>query len=257
METPSDPHGSFAGRPFFIDVDSIRDRGRLSWLDVFDPRCRVLCALVFTGALALTQSLPGLLAGSVVPCLLIFAKDSRDTTKALIHTLIRVNAVTVFVWLVLPLTAPGGWAEGLRLAFFVTCKLNAASVTLIRMIAELGMERIDGVLIYFRVPEKMRVLLLLTARYVFLLQDRLSAMTRAIRLRAPELRGKRLYAAFACMLGTTLIHSSDKAERSMLALRCRGGMGGFSQYRPLDWRWHDTSLCAFFAANAIVVCLCA
>jgi cobalt/nickel transport system permease protein len=224
-------------------------------MDVFDPRCRVLCAMLLTGALASVRSLSGLLAGSAVPVLLLLLLFVRDP-KELAKILIRVNAVTVFVWLVLPLSAPGGWTEGLRLAFLVTYKLNAISVTLIPMIAELGMERIDGVLIAFRVPEKMRVLLLLTARYVFLLRDRLSAMTRAIRLRAPELRGRRLYAAFACMLGTTLIHSSDKAERSMLALRCRGGMGGFSQCRPLNWRWRDTSLCAFVTANVIVMCVC-
>jgi energy-coupling factor transporter transmembrane protein EcfT len=240
-----------------MDAGVVHDGGHLSRLDVFDPRCRVFCALLLAGVLASAQSLPGLLAGSAVPFLLLLlllfpsAGDSRELTKTLIH----VNAVTVFVWLVLPPTAPGGWAEGFRSAFLVTCKLNLISVTLIRMIAELGMERIDGVLISFRVPEKMRVLLLLTARYVFLLRDRLSAMTRAIRLRAPGLKGKPLYAAFACMLGTTLIHSSDKAERSMLALRCRGGMGGFSQCRPLNWRWRDTSLCAFFAANVIAVCL--
>jgi energy-coupling factor transporter transmembrane protein EcfT len=99
----------------------------------------------------------------------------------------------------------------------------------------------------------MRVLLLLTLRYTLLLMDRVSAMTRAIRLRAPALRGKRLCLAFACMLGTTLIHSSDRAERSALAMRCRGGIAGFSQYRTEHWRLCDTLLCAFFAANTALL----
>jgi cobalt/nickel transport system permease protein len=202
-----------------------------------------------TGALASVQSLPGVLTGAAVPFLLFFAKDPKGLAKKLVH----INSVTIFVWLILPLTAPDGWIKGLWLAFLFTCKLNLISVTLIRMVAELGMEGIDNALLYFRVPEKMRILLLLTTRYVFLLQDRLSAMTRAIRLRGPELRGKFLYKTFACMLGTTLIHSSDKAERSMLALRCRGGMGGFVQCRPLNWRWQDTLLCVFFVANVAVV----
>jgi energy-coupling factor transporter transmembrane protein EcfT len=209
----------------------------------------VLCALLLAGALAAARSLPGLLTGCAVPVVLFFAKGSKDLIKNLLH----VNALTIAVWLVLPLTAPSGWLAGLELAFLVTCKLNLISVTLIRMVAELGIEQIDSVLIWCRVSEKMRVLLLLTARYVFLLRDRLGTMTRAIRLRAPGLRGKPLYAAFACMLGTTLIHSSDRAERSMLALNCRGGMKGFSQCRPLNWRFQDTLLCAFFAANAAAV----
>jgi cobalt/nickel transport system permease protein len=209
----------------------------------------VICALLLTVLLASARSLPGLLAGSGIPFLLLFTGNLRELGRSLVH----VNAVTVFVWILLPLTTPGPWSEGLRLAFLLTCKLNLISVTLIRMIAELGMGRIDNVLGDFRLPEKMRVLLLLTMRYVLLLMDRTAAMTRAIRLRAPELRGKRLCSAFACMLGTTLIHSSDRAERSMLAIRCRGGMGGFSQCCPLRWGACDTLLCAFFALNAVVV----
>jgi energy-coupling factor transporter transmembrane protein EcfT len=183
-----------------------------------------------------------------------------ELARALAH----VNAVTVFVWILLPLTVPGPRAadifsvEGLRLALLTTCKLNLISVTLIRMVAALGMGRIDNVLGDFRLPEKMRVLLLLTMRYVLSLTERVSTMTRALRLRAPGLKGRRMCAAFACMLGTTLIHSSDRAERSLLAMRCRAGsdisyLSGFSQCRPLRWRACDTALCFFFAANAAVV----
>jgi cobalt/nickel transport system permease protein len=218
----------------------------------------VICALFLTVALASVRSLPGLLAGGVVPFLLLFAGDLKELGKTLAH----VNAVTIFVWLLLPLTTPGPrWGAfsmpGLHLALLVTCKLNLISVTLIRMVAELGMGRIDNVLGDFRLPEKLRVLLLLTMRYVLLLMDRVATMIRAIRLRAPELRGRRLCVAFGCMLGTTLIHSSDRAERSMLAMRCRGGMAGFAQCCPLKWRSCDTLLCAFFGLNvALIVAVC-
>jgi energy-coupling factor transporter transmembrane protein EcfT len=221
----------------------------------------VFCALALSAALASARSLPGLLAGGAVPFLLLFAGNPADLGKALAH----VNAVTVFIWLLLPLTVPGVSGErvagvfsieGLRLALLATCKLNLISVVLIRMVAALGMGRIDNVLGDFHLPEKMRVLLLLTMRYVFLLTERVAAMTRAVRLRAPDLRGGRMCAAFACMLGTTLIHSSDRAERSMLAMRCRAGSGtlrGFSQCCPLRWRARDTALCLFFAANIAAV----
>jgi cobalt/nickel transport system permease protein len=215
----------------------------------------VLCALVLTVVLASAQSPAGLLAGSAVPFLLLFAGDFGGMAGTLRH----VNAVTVFAWIVLPFTTPGERVGGLfsepgiRLAALLTCKLNLISVVLIRMVAELGMGRIDNVLGDFHIPEKMRALLLLTLRYTLLLMERVAATARAIRLRAPELRGKRLCSAFGCMLGTTLIHSSDRAERSMLAMRCRGGMAGFSQCCPLAWRARDTALCALFAANAALV----
>jgi energy-coupling factor transporter transmembrane protein EcfT len=245
-----------------FDAGHICDAGKPSRLDIFDPRCRVFCALALSAALASAQSLPGLFAGGLVPFLLLFTGRPADLAKVLAH----VNAATVFVWLLLPLTVPGARTmgvfsvEGLRLALLTTCKLNLISVTLIRMVAELGMGRIDNVLGDFHLPKKMRVLLLLTMRYVLLLMERVATMTRAVRLRAPDLRGGRMCSAFACMLGTTLIHSSDRAERSMLAMRCRAGsdtLRGFSQCCPLRWRACDTALCLFFAVNiAAVAAVC-
>jgi cobalt/nickel transport system permease protein len=215
----------------------------------------MLCAMLLSFVLASLQSLPSLLAGSVIPILLFLSGDFRGLLKALLH----VNAVTVFTWLLLPLTTPGPRVggvfsvSGFYLALLITCKLNLISVTLIRMVVDLGMGRIDNVLGDLRIPEKMRVLLLLTMRYTLLLMERVSTMTRAMRLRAPMLKGKRMYSAFACMLGTTLIHSSDRAERSMQAMRCRGGLGGFSQCCPFLWRLRDTLLCVFFAANIVAI----
>jgi cobalt/nickel transport system permease protein len=241
-------------------IDRIYDGEHPSRLDIFDPRCRVLCAVLLTVLLASARSLPELLIGSVIPLLLVFASDFAGLRRSLAH----INVVMFFAWILLPLTTPGPRIggvlplfsdlsePGIRLALLLTCKLNLISVTLIRMVAELGMERVDGVLSEFRLPEKMRALLLLTLRYSLLMMDRVATMTRAIHLRAPALSGKRLWHAFACMLGTTLIHSSDRAERSMLAMRCRGGMTGLSQYHPESWRLRDTLLCAFFAANTVL-----
>ena len=224
-------------------LDHSCDAERPSRLDVFDPRCRMVCAFILTAALASVRTFPGLLAGAPVPCLLLFVGSFKPLWRSLVH----LNAVSIFVCILLPLTYPG---DGLGLALLIVLKLNLISVVMIRMVVSLGMGRIDNVLGDFRIPEKMRVLLLLTMRYVLLLADRVVTMTRAIFLRAPLLRGGALYRTFACMLGTTLIHSSDRAERSMQAIRCRGGMAGFAQCCPLKWRVSDTALCAFFALNA-------
>jgi cobalt/nickel transport system permease protein len=251
-----------------FDASHLCGAARPSRLDVFDPRCRVICALFLSAALASVQSFPGLLAGSLVPLALLFEARYDFTTTTgpsglhgLLGTLAHVNAFSVFAFIFLPFTFTGpGPLPGLRMALLITCKLNLISVVLIRMVAALGVVRVDNVLSGLRLPIKMRVLLLLTARYVLLLLERVGTMTSAIRLRAPLLRGRRMCAAFACMLGTTLIHSSDRAERAMLAMRCRAGgdtLAGFSQGYPLTWRWRDTGLCALFAANiAAIAAVC-
>jgi len=251
-------------------IDTARLRGaepvcaeRKSRLDVFDPRARALCALSLAVALASAQSLPGLMAGSVIPfflLLLLYDGDREDLSK-FARILARVNVMAAFMWILMPLTFPGprAWifsVPGTRAALLFTCKLNLISAVLICMVVTLGVRGINNVLESLRVPEKMRALLLLTARYIFLLLERIAVMTRAIRLRAPNLRSLRLCSVFACMLGTTLIHSSDRAERSMLAMKLRSGdnpLSGFTQCRPMLWHRRDTALCAFFAANVIVI----
>ena len=234
-----------------IHTGYVCDTERTTRLDALDPRCRVLCALVLAAVLASVRSLPALAFGALIPLFLLFADEIGPLAKTLLH----LNTMSVFVCLLMPLTYPGermmGFfsVEGLKLALLITVKLNLISIVLIRMVVSLGMGKIDNVLGDFRLPEKLRVLLLMSMRCVFLLTERVTAMIRAIRLRAPELKGLLLCRTFACMLGTTLIHSSDRAERSMMAIRCRGGLGGFSQCCPLQWRKTDTLFCLFWGLN--------
>ncbi|MDR2136939.1 MAG: energy-coupling factor transporter transmembrane protein EcfT, partial [Synergistaceae bacterium] len=134
----------------WLHIDRIYDSERPSPLDVFTPRCRVLCAVSLTILLSSARSLPELLAGSIIPFLLVFTGDFAGLWKSLAH----INAVTVFAWILLPLTTPGPKSgilpifsePGLQLALVFTCRLNLISITLIRMVTELGMVRIDGVL---------------------------------------------------------------------------------------------------------------
>ena len=223
-------------------------------LDVFDPRCRVFCALAFSVALTSVKSLTGIFAGSLIPFLLLFTGKMKYLAKVLIHT----NFITCFAWILLPLMTPGDrlWGlfsiPGIHLALSVTCKLNMISIVLVCMVAALGMGKINNLLGDFHITEKLRVLILLTMRYTFLLINQIAASMLAMRLRNPE-PGRRSLHTFACMLGTTLIHSSDRAERSMLAMRCRGGMAGFSQYSPMKWRPRDTLLTIFFALNIVLI----
>ncbi|MBR1672694.1 MAG: hypothetical protein IJ702_07185, partial [Fretibacterium sp.] len=94
-----------------------------------------------------------------------------------------------------------------------------------------------------------RVLLLLTLRGIFLLMERAASALRAVRLRAPGLRGMLKWRAFACVAASSLLQGSDRSERMMMALRCRGGLAGFCQTPPLAWRERDTALCLLVAGD--------
>ncbi|GHV54875.1 hypothetical protein FACS1894216_15790 [Synergistales bacterium] len=223
-------------------------RRAFSRLDALDPRCRLLCALSAALVISSLQEIPALAAAGVLPVLLLFA-DGRDGFFRTGRTLLGINGVSILVCLFLPLTYPGTRVfgvfsiEGARMAMLVTWKLNLISICMTRLAVSMGMPGIDGALTALRVPLKMRMLILLTTRYVFLLSERVLTMTRAVRLRAPKCALTASYRAMGCMIGTTLIHCSDRAERACLALRLRGGVNGFSGHAQSRWAARDSLMC--------------
>jgi energy-coupling factor transporter transmembrane protein EcfT len=243
-------------------VHAFSGRGNASRLDAIDPRCRVLCALCLAVTAAAVGGAPALAAGSVLP-LWLLCVDGRSGILALARMLSGVNKVSVAALIFLPLTYPGDRVlmffsvEGARAALLIIWKLNIISVVLLRMVASMGITGVNDALAALRFPVKLRMLLLLTTRYVFLLADRMSAMARAIDLRAPDIRGKESYRAHACMVGTTLVHSADRAERASLAIGCRGGMSGFSQSAVRGWTRREWALCALFLLNSICLAVLA
>jgi cobalt/nickel transport system permease protein len=234
-----------------------------SKLDSIDSRCRVICAFCFALAAAAASDPRALAFGSVLPLCLLFM-DGRDGLSRIVPMLATVNKMSVLAIVFLPLTYPGHRVmiffsvEGAAMAFLIIWKLNIISVTLIKMVASMGTAGVNDALAALRFPIKLRMLLLLTMRYVYLMADRMSTMTRAIDLRAPGIKGGAACRAYACMVGTTLVHSADRAERAALAMKRRGGMNGFSQSRPQLWTWRESVLCAaFFIYSACMAALIA
>ncbi|MDR2779564.1 MAG: energy-coupling factor transporter transmembrane protein EcfT [Synergistaceae bacterium] len=216
-----------------------------SKLDVWDPGCRVAASLLTALVISQLRSPLGLLAGSPFPLLLMFM-DGREGAYSSMKVLARVNKVSLMACFLLPLTYPGERvfyffsAQGIYMAAAVTWKLNLISIVIIRLATLRGMKEINETFGRLRVPVKMRVLLLLTARYILMLSDRMIVMLRAVRQRSLN-PGFPLYLrAMACMTGTTLIHSMDRAEISVKAIQCRGGMKGFSSGETGRLTWFDS-----------------
>jgi cobalt/nickel transport system permease protein len=232
-----------------------------SRLDAFDPRCRVVCAFAAAATLALVRDLQSLAAGSVLPALLLCV-DWRERSAFLRKYLISVNKIGFFIWIFIPITYPGErifgpvTRDGLMMALVVMWKLNLISAVLTQMVASMGIPEIDGAIGKLGFPLKLRMLLMLTARYVILLSDRMATMWRAVHVRSGDVSGARALHAFSCMVATTLIHSSDRAERAALAMSMKGGAAGFSQPRGGCWAGRDSLLCAIFLLNSAFIIIC-
>ena len=220
-------------------------------LDVFDPRARLLCALSLSAALSAVNDPVLLLCAAFIPLALVPCGPVRPLFRALL----RLNAAGLIMALLLALTYPDAalWGpfsrEGLRVALTVLLRLNLIMIVLLRLVTAMGPERVDSALSRFGLPEKLRVLLLLTLRGIFLLVERFASTLRAVRLRAPRMKGTLKLKAFACMTASSLLQASDRSERMTAALRCRGGLAGFHQAPPLCWHGRDTALCLLFAGD--------
>lgn len=232
--------------------DALTTPGAGLSLDAFDPRARLLCALAVAVAVSSLSSLPALLCASIVPLGLLLC----GPVVPLLRSLLRLNVVGFVMALLLALTCPGPdlWGlsrEGLRLGALIIVRLNLISVTLLRLAAAMGPGRLNAAMSGLHVPEKLRVLLLLTLRGILLLVERTESALRALHLRAPGLRGALRLRAFACVAASSLVQGADRSERVMMALRCRGGLGGFAQGPERHWRLRDTALCLAFALDIL------
>jgi cobalt/nickel transport system permease protein len=211
----------------------------------------VISAFLSVMILASMNDVMPLAASSALPAGLLFI-DWRGRADFLWRAMRNVNVVGVLVWIFMPLTYPGERLfgilseSGLHAALIVTWKLNLMSAVLLQMVVSMGVSGIADALGRLGIPLKLRMLILLTARYVFLLAERVESMWRAVRLRAPGISGLFACRSFACVVGTTLIHSADTAGRSALAMSCRGGMSGFFQQRQSRWGLRDSLLLALF-----------
>jgi energy-coupling factor transporter transmembrane protein EcfT len=238
------------------DLSGEAGRAAASRLDAFDCRGRVFCAFAAAFTISYLNSAPLLVAASVAAGTLLLL-DGQRGAASIWPFLLRINKMAALTWFLFPIAYPGPrvWgflsADGIRAALFITWKLNIISVTVCRLAVSMGMAKINDALAGLRVPAKMRGILILSLRYIFLLSGRMSTMARAIRLRAPKQGAAASMRALAYMVGTTLIHCSDRAERASMAFSLRGGLDGFSASPAVSpcggWKISDTFFCGGLA----------
>lgn len=226
-----------------------------------DSRSRILGAVLMAVSISFASTFLGLLPALPVSLALALAGFAERGRPFLLQ-LLRINFAGLFVCLLLPLTYPAAGEklfgllsrDGLRLALLVLCKLNLVSSVFLALVVPLGTGEVDRALHSFGVPEKFRILLLLTTRQIFVLKDRIAATARAVSLRSAGAGTMLRLRAWANMLGTTMIHASDRAERSAMAMRARGGFQGFQQHRATAWQCADTlfSLACLASGGATV-----
>ncbi len=196
-----------------------------------DPRIRLASAVVYSFAAALCREFPALVAALILSVAL--AALARLSAAEVLKRLLVVNGLVVFIWAVIPFTFPGealfqigpfGAArEGVELAARITLKSNAIVLAFMALVATMPFATAGHALHRLRVPDKIVHLLLMSYRYIFVLEQEYQRLVRAAGIRGFR-PGTNLhtYRTYAYLVGMLFVRAVDRAERVRWAMLCRG-----------------------------------
>ncbi len=202
-----------------------------SFVHQLDPRIRLMTACVYSIVVALSRNFQVLTAAVLISFVLVML--AQLSAREIIKRIIVVNSFTVLLWLVLPLTFHGPIAlklgpltiynAGIVMAAQITLKSNAILLALMALVTTMNFSILGYALNWLHVSDKIVHLLLMTYRYVFVIDQEYQRLIRAARIRGFQ-PGTNLhtYKTYAYLVGMLLVRSTVRADRVYKAMLCRG-----------------------------------
>jgi len=201
-----------------------------------DPCVRVVCALVLSFAMALSQrfTVLGIYFLFAMSLVLMASLGPGPVAKRLKPMLL----FTLMIWVVLPFTFEGEslarvgpfsiTRPGVELCLRITIKSISILLVFIALLATMTVATLGHALHRLRVPDKLVFLLLMTYRYIAVIQDEYQRLLRAARFRG-FIPGTNLhsYRTYAYLAGMLFVRASLRAGRVHKAMLCRGFNGTF------------------------------
>ena len=201
-----------------------------------DPRIRVGLTVLYSFVVALAYQFPVLIAALSLSSILIAI--SRVSIKEVFSRMVIVNVLILLLWLVLPFTFNGKiltrigpfavYLPGVVLAAQITLKSNAILLAFIALIATMSLATLGHALRRLGAPEKIVHLLLMTYRYIFVIEQEYLRLIRAAKIRGfrPGTNAN-TYRTYAYVIGMLFVRAAARAERVHQAMLCRGFNGKF------------------------------
>lgn len=207
-----------------------------SWVHNIDPRARVIFATVYSLVVAVSTAFPVLLTALVFSAFMVgFAKLNLGEVG---RRLAVVLGFLLLIWVIIPITFEGetlfhfGWLTvsrpGVLLAARITMKGIAILLIFMSLVATMTVVTLGHTLNCLHVPGKLVQLLLMTYRYIFVIEDEYKRLRTAIKIRGFR-SGTNVhsYKTFAYLIGMLFVRASVRAERVHQAMLCRGFKGKF------------------------------
>lgn len=241
-------------------IFNLRQMDELALQDTSIHRIHPLAKIIVTMVFLVTvvsfskYSISGLLGLALYP--LVVMSLAELPVKVMLKRLLVLEPFVLGIGLFSPffdpntlviggLTISAGWVT--LLSILIKGSLTIAAGLL--LIATTGIDRVAEGLRMLKVPRILVLQILLTYRYVLVLIEELSRMTRAYFLRAPADRGIRrnVWGSFA---GQLLLRTYDRAQRIYVSMTLRGFRGDYhvgknSPMHRLDWIY-IVGWCLFF-----------
>jgi cobalt/nickel transport system permease protein len=182
-----------------------------------------------------------LIAALAVAILLVFL--ARLDRAAVVKRVTVVAGFLLLIWLVLPLTSGGAVAarlaslplyrEGIELAARISLKSLAIVLFLVTLTATMPVAMLGHTLNRLRLPSRLVHLLLMTYRYLFVIEEEYQRLWTAIRIRGFRSNTSlHAYRTYAWLVGMLFVKAFVRAERVHQAMRCRGFRGRFYSLEP-------------------------
>jgi cobalt/nickel transport system permease protein len=233
-----------------------------SLLHRLDPRIRVVAATALSVVVALSNQFTTLAIALAAGLILIAL--ARLPMMAVAGRLSVVAGFLLLLWLVLPITVGGAPLlklgpltanrEGVAHAGRITLKSMAILSLFMAIVTTMSVATLGHTLARLRLPDKLIVLLLLTYRYVFVLDQEYQRLKRAADIRGFR-SGTNLhsYRTYAYLVGMLLVRASARARRVYLAMCCRGFSGRFYTLADLSPAPHNLPFALIFGGLGILL----
>ncbi len=225
-----------------------------------DPRIRISLTVVYAFVIALAYRFPVLIIALILSSILVFI--ARVDIKEVFRRMVIVNALIFLLWVILPFTFHGEvltrigslaiYRPGVTFAAQITLKSNAILLAFIALIATMPFATLGHALHRLRVPEKIVHLLLMTYRYIFVIEQEYKRLLRAAKIRGFQ-PGTNIntYRTFSYVIGMLFVRSAGRAERVHQAMLCRGFKGKF--YSLQEFQIGSASWAFAIIMTAIIV----
>lgn len=195
------------------------------------PITRIWAALILSFATAFSHHFYPISGYGLIAAMLVLATGLKVR-----HVLARIKALMWFllmIWILVPLTFEGDILygfykltvskQGILLCLYITLKSITILMIFIALIATMGIPALGNGLQRIRVPDKFVFLLLMSYRYIFLMQEEYHRLLRAARFRGFK-PGTNLhsYRTFSYLAGMLFVRASLRAQSVHKAMLCRG-----------------------------------